>query len=151
MDLQSARNIGDYGVNSFRDNGDATITDSATNLRWAQDDSEDGLNWEEALAWVDEQNAASHLDYSDWRLHNIKELQSILDYSPSPNTTSSAAIDPLFNATAIVNEAGTIRSPGDDECFRWSLCEHHHDRTNESGGGSHAYLSACEPHHDPVG
>ncbi len=45
-----------YGVNDFVDNGDSTITDNATGLMWAQDDSgehaPDGLNWEEALAWV---------------------------------------------------------------------------------------------------
>ena len=40
-----------YGGNSFIDNGDGTITDSASGLMWSQNDSGTGLNWEEALAW----------------------------------------------------------------------------------------------------
>jgi hypothetical protein len=101
----------DYGGNSFVDNGDGTITDSATGLMWSQNDSGTGLNWEAALAWVQTQNAASFLGYNDWRLPNAKELQSIVDYTRSPDTTNSAAIDPLFNATAITNEAGQSDYP----------------------------------------
>jgi hypothetical protein len=36
-------------------------------------------------------------------LPNAKELHSILDYSRAPAATASAAIDPLFNTTSIVN------------------------------------------------
>lgn len=118
-----ARNTGTYGINSFTDNDDSTITDSATGLMWAQDDSgseaPDGLNWEEALAWVETQNAANYLGYSDWRLPNVKELQSVVDYSRSPDTTDSAAIGPLFNVTAITNETGQIDYP-----YYWSSTTH---------------------------
>lgn len=108
-----------YGGNSFIDNGDGTITDSASGLMWSQDDSGTGLNWEEALAWVATQNAANYLGYSDWRLSDIKELQSIVDYTRSPDTTDSAAIDPLFNATSITNEAGQTDYP-----YYWSNTTH---------------------------
>ena len=108
-----------YGQNSFADNGDGTITDSASGLMWSQNDSGTGLNWEEALAWVATQNAANYLGYSDWRLSNIKELQSIVDYTRSPDTSASAAIDPLFNATAIVNEAGQTDYP-----YYWANTTH---------------------------
>ncbi|MBN1579892.1 MAG: DUF1566 domain-containing protein [Anaerolineae bacterium] len=114
-----ARDSASYGQNSYADNGDATITDSATGLMWAQNDSGAGLNWEEALAWVETQNAANYLSYSDWRLPNVKELQSILDYTRSPDTASSAAIDPLFNVTGITNEAGNA-----DYSFYWSSTTH---------------------------
>ncbi len=100
-----------YGGNSFVDNGDGTITDSATGLMWAQNDSGTGLNWEAALDWVQTKNTAKYLGYSDWRLPNAKELQSIVDYTRSPDTTASAAIDPLFNATPITNEAGQADYP----------------------------------------
>jgi len=109
----------EYGQNDFADNGNGTITDSATDLMWSQDDSSEGLDWEEALAWVAEKNAENHLGYSDWRLPNAKELQSIVDYSRSPETTGSAAIDPLFNATSITNEAGQNDYP----CY-WSSTTH---------------------------
>jgi len=102
-----------YGENQFVDNGDGTVTDEATGLLWLQDDSgsfsigdgADGkLDWEQALAWAEGLTYAGH---SDWRLPNAKELQGIVDYGRSPDTTSSAAIDPIFNTTAITTEDGS--------------------------------------------
>ena len=57
-----------YGQNDFADNGDGTITDKATGLMWAQDDSGEGLDWQEALAWAQEMNAQGYLGHSDWRV-----------------------------------------------------------------------------------
>lgn len=114
-----ARGKSSYGQNSLQDNGDGTITDQATGLMWAQDDSGTGLNWQEALAWVATQNAASYGGYSDWRLPDAKELQSIVDYSRSPDATGSAAIDPRFNITSITNEAGATDYPA-----YWSSTTH---------------------------
>lgn len=109
----------DYGQNDYTDNDDGTITDSATGLMWTQGDSGQGLNWEEALAWVEEKNAENYLGYSDWRMPNAKELQGIVEYTCSPDTTGSAAIYPLFNATTITNEAGQPDYP-----FYWSSTTH---------------------------
>ncbi|MDC7224358.1 MAG: DUF1566 domain-containing protein [Spirochaetales bacterium] len=101
-----------YGQNLFEDNEDGTITDHATGLMWMTADSgwfkvgdvnNGTMNWEDALAWCENLEFAG---YSDWRLPNAKELQSIVDYHRSPDTTDSAAIDPLFQATQIVNMAG---------------------------------------------
>ena len=104
-----------YGVNDFVDGGDGTVTDRATGLAWSRTDSGTGMNWQEALAWVQARNAEKHLGHDDWRLPTVKELQSILDYGRSPDTTGSAAIDPLFDATAITNEGGARDWP-----FYWS-------------------------------
>ena len=127
-----------YGINDFEDNKDGTISDNATGLMWSQDDSgadaPDGLNWEEALAYVEAKNVANYLGYSDWRLPNVKELQSILDYSRSPVTTNSAAIDPVFNATPITNEAGET-----DFAYYWSGTTHT-NLTNHPGSAG-AYVS----------
>jgi hypothetical protein len=96
-----------YGTNSFVDNGDGTITDLSTALMWSQADSGVGINWSNALAWVQARNADNHLGYDDWRLPNIKELQSIVDYTRSPATSGSAAINTnFFTCTGITNEAG---------------------------------------------
>ena len=63
------------------------------------------MNWQEALAWVQQKNAEKYLGHDDWRLPNVKELQSIVDYTRSPDTTHSPAIDPVFTCTTITNEA----------------------------------------------
>lgn len=125
----------DYGKNKFRDNGDGTITDEATGLTWMQLDSghlkagesKDGkLNWEQALAWAQNLEYAGH---DDWRLPNIKELQSIVDYTRSPDTTNSAAIDPIFHVTPIRDGLGEVNYP-----FYWSSTSHLRDGGNASTG-----------------
>lgn len=108
-----------YGINDFVVNGDNTITDRATGLMWAQYDSGFGMNWKDALAWVQQKNAQKYLGYSDWRLPTIKQLQSIVDYTRSPDTTNSAAISPLFNCSSIINEGGALDWP-----YFWSGTTH---------------------------
>jgi hypothetical protein len=114
--VRYVRNNPDYGKNSFKDNGDGSITDLATKLMWSKEDSKKGLNWPDALAWVQAKNAANYLGRNDWRLPGIKELQSIVDYTRSPATAKSPAIDVnFFNCTAITNEAGQPDYP-----YYWS-------------------------------
>ncbi|MBI4829971.1 MAG: DUF1566 domain-containing protein [Candidatus Lindowbacteria bacterium] len=100
-----------YGTNSLVNNNDGTVTDVATGLMWTQSDSGQGMIWEDALAWVEQKNAENYLGHSDWRLPNAKELQSIVDYTRSPDTTGSAAISPVFSVTEIINLAGEIDYP----------------------------------------
>ncbi|PIE66581.1 MAG: hypothetical protein CSA26_00225 [Desulfobacterales bacterium] len=79
---------------SYTDNGDGTVTDMATGLMWVQasadtddDGSPDRTSWQEALAWCQNLELAG---YTDWRLPNINELSSIVDYAKSApviNTT----------------------------------------------------------------
>lgn len=116
-----------YGENDFVSNNNGTILDQATGLMWSQDDSGYGMNWEEALAYVQDLNDRNYLGYSDWYLPNAKELQSIVDYTRSPDTTNSAAIDPIFNATSITNEAGN-----QDWAFYWTGTTHASSRSGES-------------------
>lgn len=67
----------------FVDNGDGTVTDTATGLMWQKfevvDDEGEvrAMNWEEALDYCETLMLAG---YDDWRLPNINELQSIVDY-----------------------------------------------------------------------
>ena len=111
------RGNNDYGKNDFKDNGDGTVTDNATGLMWMKIDSghlkagtnKDGkLNWQQALDWAENLEYAGH---SDWRLPNVKELQSIVDYTRSPATTNSAAIDPIFQTTSFIAEGGRADYP----------------------------------------
>jgi predicted outer membrane repeat protein len=118
-----------YGENDFSNNGDGTITDAATGLMWSQDDSGAGMNWQDALAWVQQKNAENYLGHSDWRMPDVKELQSIVDYSRSPQTTNSPAIDAMFNTTSI-----TIEDGSSDYAHFWSGTTH----ANWQGGGQTA-------------
>ncbi len=127
-----------YGQNDFHDNNNGTITDRATGLTWAKVDSghlkagsnRDGkLNWEQALRWVEDLRHAGH---SDWRLPNAKELQSIVDYTRSPDTTRSAAIDPVFSVTPIRDALGKVNYP-----FYWTGTTH-----RRMGGGEAAIYVA---------
>lgn len=116
----------DYGDNAFVDNGDGTISDTATGLMWTQNDHggdgdgpRSGVLWEEALAYAQQMNDEAYLGYNDWRLPNAKELQSIVDYDRAPGATGSAALDPLFNPTQITNEEGEVDWP-----WYWSSTTH---------------------------
>jgi hypothetical protein len=114
--IRYVRGNTDYGKNNFQNNNDGTISDLATGLMWSQSDSKKGFDWPGALAWVQEQNAANYLGYNDWRLPNIKELQSIVDYTRSPAATASAAINTdYFNCSTIINEANQ-----EDYPYFWS-------------------------------
>ena len=108
-----------YGKNNFVDNGDSTITDNATGLMWAKNDSKNSIDWQSALAFAQTKNSQNYLGHNDWRLPNAKELQSLIDYSRSLDATLSAAIDPLFNCTAITDEGGNTNYP-----WYWSSTTH---------------------------
>jgi Protein of unknown function (DUF1566)/Secretion system C-terminal sorting domain len=120
------RENNEYGINDLADNGDGTITDNATGLMWTQDDDGQGMNWADALSYAE---AFELVGKTDWRLPNAKELQSILDYTRSPSTTNSAAIDPLFNCSQIIDEGGEIDYP-----FYWSGTTHANMQEDAPGG-----------------
>ncbi len=135
-----------YGENDFLDDGTSKVIDLATGLMWSQDDSGSisssegtviasnggAMDWEDALAYVQYLNDSAYLGYSDWRLPNAKELQSIVDYTRSPDTTNSAAIDPIFHVTTITNEAGQI-----DWGFCWTSTTH----ASARGGAAAVYVA----------
>jgi len=117
---------------AYLDNGDGTITDLATGLMWQQADDGNAYDWEAALDYAENLELAGH---EDWRLPNAKELQSIVDYTRSPSTTGSAAIDPVFNATSITNEAGNTDYP-----FYWTGTTHVSMLSGEEGRSA-AYVA----------
>lgn len=71
----------------FTDNADGTVTDNNTGLMWQK--SEPGeLVWENALTYCE---GLSLSIYDDWRLPNIKEIESIID-----DNMDNPAIDTNF-------------------------------------------------------
>jgi len=119
-----------YGTNQLVNNGDGTITDNATALMWMQNDNGTGLTWENALSHAEN---LTYAGYSDWRLPDTKELQSIVDYTRSPATTGSAAINPIFNCTQITNEGGITDYP-----WYWSSTTF--SSQSQSNGASAIYV-----------
>jgi len=114
-----------YGINDFHDNGDGTVSDRATGLMWPKADSGAGMNWPQALAWVQQLNAANYLGHHDWRLPNAKELHSLADYSRLP------AIAPVFQITKL---------PDGEYPFCWSSTTHL-DGPPERAGSAAVYIS----------
>ncbi len=77
----------------FTVNADTTITDNLTGLIWDADATTSAFDpnnpdlpctpnsqtWQNALAYVACLNANSYLGYTDWRLPNVNEMESIID------------------------------------------------------------------------
>ena len=89
---------GQYGTldNSFIDKGDGTVTETNSGLMWQQATAPGYYTWEAALAYCETLTLAGH---TDWRLPNVNEVLSLMDYSlwnPAidttyfPNTSASA-------------------------------------------------------------
>lgn len=88
-------------VRAYTDNGDGTITDTRTGLVWeklADDgslhDKDTTYTWADAFAVkVAGLNAGGGFaGHTDWRLPNVSELQSLLNYG-----AASPAVSPVFN------------------------------------------------------
>lgn len=129
--VRYVRGVTTYGINEFVDNGDGTISDNATDLMWMKNDNGAGILWENALIYAE---CYEYAGYTDWRLPNAKELHSIVDYTCSPATTNSAAIDTMFNCTPITNEAGETDYP-----YYWSSTTH--SSLSPTNGAWAAYIS----------
>jgi hypothetical protein len=91
-------------VLSYTDNGDGTITDNNTGLMWEKK-SDDGTihdkdttyTWDNAFAvHIAGLNSAAFAGHTDWRLPNIKELQSIVNYE-----NVAPAVSPAFNTGCV--------------------------------------------------
>lgn len=133
-----------YGINDFHDNGNGTVTDRATGLMWQQADSGKAMNWEQALAYAAVFKLAG---YSDWRLPNAKELQSIVDYTRAPAVTNSAAINPVFHVT---------KTGDGDYPYFWTSTTHVGGPPDQQGGAA-VYIAFgramgwMQPHGGPPG
>jgi hypothetical protein len=73
---------------SLTDNGNGTVTDSNTGLMWQQGEP-GNMTWTDALSYCDALILGGN---SGWRVPNVKELLSIVDYA----STSSATINTTF-------------------------------------------------------
>jgi hypothetical protein len=80
---------GGQTVNNFVDNSDGTISDTSTGLMWQKATAPGTYTWEQAITYCENLTLPAG-GYSDWRMPNRNELQSIVDYSrynPAIDTT----------------------------------------------------------------
>jgi hypothetical protein len=94
----------------FTDHGNGTVTDNCTGLMWQKESADvnddgnvddlDRVTWCEAIAFCGKLSFAGH---ADWRLPNVRELQSIVDYG------EGGPIDPVFRL-----------APGDAFLLYWT-------------------------------
>lgn len=80
--------LGGKGIAAdFTDNGDGTVNHKRIGLIWQKEDDNTTRTWENAISFCESLSLA---DRNDWRLPNIRELESIVDaghYSPAINET----------------------------------------------------------------
>ena len=62
----------------FVDNGDGTVTDTKTDLMWAQTDNMGHINWHDARLYCENFILRG---YDNWRMPTIEELQTLFDDS----------------------------------------------------------------------
>jgi Protein of unknown function (DUF1566) len=130
----------------FTDNGDGTVTDNLTGLVWLQDaDCPSGaMGWQAALDWVASLNSSAvtctnyaAMTYTDWRLPNIREVLSLVDFGainpalpsghPFVNVqsafywSSSSALNNLANAWTLNFSTGDTGVSGDKDSFTDSV------------------------------
>ena len=117
----------------FTDNGDETVTDNLTGLMWTKDANlpSGTKTWTEALDYVDGMNAgAGTYGYTDWRLPNRFELESLLHLevcNPAmPNTAGTGKWtedDPFTNVHSYYYWSSTTYA--DDTFYAWSVGMYH--------------------------
>jgi hypothetical protein len=114
----------------FVDHGDGTVTDNLTGLMWTRDACQipGQPSWREAVTAC---NNLVFAGYDDWRLPNIRELQSLMDYGkyspalPEGNPfigicgtyywTSTTTANVEYYAWCVSMETGALWRAGDKE------------------------------------
>jgi len=96
-------------IDRFVDQSDGTVVDACTGLMWQRETADidgnglaelsDRVTWQGALNYCENLKLAGH---SDWRLPNVRELQSIVDYgrfNPSINFVFGAMPDGYWSSS----------------------------------------------------
>ena len=89
---------------SYTDNGDGTITDNRTGLTWEKLADDGSIHdWDNTYSWttafsakVATLNSTSFAGHTDWRLPNVNEPQSLIDFG-----TFNPAVSGAFNSGGV--------------------------------------------------
>jgi len=88
----------------YTSHANGTITDQSTGLVWEKKTAAnqfDAYMWDEAFAYVASLNAVRFGGYDDWRLPNVRELASLIDYGKF-NPAVSSEFDDCGNGSCTV-------------------------------------------------
>ena len=128
----------------FVDNGDGTVTDTCTGLMWQKDtadtngegqiDDADRIQWCAAIAYCEHLSFAGH---DNWRLPNVRELQSIVDYG-----RFNPSIDPVFGALSNVYWSATSDAGNPGVAWLVLFNDGYVDSYNDKGTLSRFYVRA---------
>jgi hypothetical protein len=127
---------------NYQDNGDGTITDLNTGLMWEKKSDDGDLHdkdniyrWsgngsqETIWDWLDDVNAeggTGFANHTDWRIPNVKELQSIVNYEVTP----SPAVSSAFNTGCVAACSVTTCSCTGTGFVYWSSSTYANGPTN---------------------
>ena len=122
---------------SYTDNGDGTITDNNTKLVWEKKSSDGSIHdvnfvytWANAFAvHIAALNAANLAGHDDWRLPNVRELQSIANYenfNPSVssefnNTCTPGATTVLTGSCTATTQYWASSTSAHAPTFAWAV------------------------------
>lgn len=120
-----------YTIHNF--GGALATVDNRTGLMWVTNSGAATYNWADALASCENLVFAS---YSDWRLPNVRELMSLVDYGKGSGPTISAA---SFTGTQ-ANYYWTSTTYVQDVSLAWyvDFVAGYVHRDDKAGGANHA-------------
>jgi len=99
-------------------NGVLVTVDNRTGLMWVTNPTDAGMGgtytWEDALSGCEGQTYAG---YPDWRLPNVRELATIIDYSQPPPTINAVYLP--GTATAVPAYYWTSTTYAQDSLSAW--------------------------------
>lgn len=121
----------------FIDKGDDTVSDLVTDLVWQKQDDSTVYSWEQALIYCD---GLSLGGFTDWRLPNVKELNSIVNFTVNPainltyfpNTQQAYYWTSTTNANAS-NDAFLVAFGGGTTSGTYAKTSFHYARCVRSG------------------
>jgi hypothetical protein len=98
---------------SLIDNGNGTVTDTRTGLLWQQGEAPASMDWGAALSYCEGLPLGNR---TDWRLPNVKELESLTDdsrYNPTLDKTFFPGVysSRYWSSTTYVTVPGSAWAP----------------------------------------
>lgn len=116
----------------FTENGDGTVTDGLTGLMWTRNANQENgpADWQQAVSGA---GASTDGGFTDWRLPNRRELESLLDlgkFNPAlPSAHPFTGVQPSYYWTS-----STTASSEDDA---WTIHFYIGFVTHDDKAGSH--------------